>query len=170
MKVQTPMGVRQVVPGEVNLGRAPKEFWTRAVASQAAKSGLRDARGLQGETLTRANNPANIVAEMMFARYSGQPHTDTKRGADVGSSSVKTVFDGRRRLQSPEYHLHNGVESLVLIRYDEDTEEFFYRGWISLDGFLENAIESDGGNPGRPPILRLENRYLQSGLPPYNGS
>lgn len=166
MKTTTPNGVRYVVPGEVRLYRAPLKFWAAARYSQNSKSGLRDARGVSGATLTRANDPANVVAEMMFAEYSGQPHRDVKRGPDVGSSSVKTVFDGRRRLQSPEYHLHNGVESLVLMRYDHGTEEFFYRGWISVEDFLANAIESDGGNPGRPGILRLENRYLNSGLPP----
>ncbi len=169
MKTMTPQGVRHVAPEEVRLGKAPLKFWAAARASQQGKAHLRNGRGLTGQDLTRANDPANVVAEMMFAEYSGQPHRDVKRGPDVGSSSVKTVFDGRRRLQSPEYHLHNGVDSLVLIRYDHENQEFFYRGWISVDGFLENAVESDGGNPDRPGILRLENRYLNPGLPPFKG-
>jgi hypothetical protein len=169
MKIRTPEGVRHVAPPEVSMGKAPMSYWTNAVRQQQNKSKLKDARGLSGQDLTRANDPANVVAEMMFASYSGQPHRDVKRGPDVGRSSVKTVFDVHRRLQSPEYHLHNGVESLVLIRYDHDTGEFFYRGWVSVDEFLDNAIESDGGNPNRPPILRLENRYLNSGLPSYQG-
>lgn len=170
MKIRTPNGTTHVPPGEVDLGRAPKEYWDAAKRSQQAKSGNRNARGVSGQDLDRANDPANVVAEMMFARYSGQPHMDVKRGPDVGSSSVKTVFDSKRRLQSPEYHLHNGVDSLVLIRYDHDTERFWYRGWISLDDFLDNAMPSDGGNPGRPVILRLENRYLNSGLPPFDST
>lgn len=172
MKVKTPDGKTvRIPPGEVALGRAPEEFWEAARKSQESKKGLRNARNVSGEDLDRANDPANIAAEMMFARHSGYPHKDVKTGPDVGSSSVKTIFDTKRRLQSPEYHLHNGTRSLVLMRYDHETGEFFYRGWISTEDFLDNASETDGGNPGRPPILRVENRYLEAGIPPYgNGS
>lgn len=166
MKIRTPNGTIHVQPKEVDLGRAPLKFWAEARATMSSKNHFKDSRGLSGQQLARANDPANVVAEMMFAEYSGQPHMDVKTGPDVGNSSVKTIFDDKRRLQSPEYHLHNGVKSLVLMRYDHSTEKFYYRGWISVEAFEEHATETDGGNPGRPPILRLENRYLEPGLPP----